>query len=126
MTFKVEVIADSSGKWAGNELTFDTETEAEEYAKDLQFRWTSVREYRVIPATRTLRAIAREIKLDWQKVNYAAVPYLNAMLEMDSINDDYGYDSGQSIVAYFLGNARSWRGDVAKRVKAELKALSRA
>ena len=31
------------------------------------------------------------------------------------------YDSGRSIVRYFLGNAGAWRGDVAKAIKAELK-----
>ena len=31
------------------------------------------------------------------------------------------YDSGRSIVRYFLGNAGTWRGDVAKAIKAELK-----
>jgi len=48
MKYKVEVIADSSGKWAGNGLTFDTKAEAEEYAKDLMFRWILVREWRVV------------------------------------------------------------------------------
>jgi hypothetical protein len=33
-----------------------------------------------------------------------------------------GFDSARSVVLYFLSNASSWRGDVAKRVKAELKA----
>lgn len=46
--YKVEVIADSSGKWAGNGLRFDTQQEAESYALDLQARWTAVREWRVV------------------------------------------------------------------------------
>lgn len=72
---------------------------------------------------RSLAAIAREIAKDWKNVNYAAKPYLQAMSTLDSIDDDYGYDSGRSIVAYFLSNATSWKGDVAKKVKAELKAM---
>ncbi len=48
--FKVEVIADSSGTWAGNGLRFDTESDAEVYAKDLMRRWTLVREWKVIAA----------------------------------------------------------------------------
>ena len=72
----------------------------------------------------TLDAIARLIKKDWSKqgkgVNYAAKPYLDAMSTMNSINDKYGYDSGHSIVAYFLGNATSWKGVVAKAVKLKL------
>lgn len=48
LKYKVEVIADSSGKWAGNGLRFDTQQEAEAYALDLQYRWTAVREWRVV------------------------------------------------------------------------------
>ena len=46
--FKVEVIADNSGKWCGNALKFDTQDEAEVYATDLYARWTAVREMRVV------------------------------------------------------------------------------
>jgi len=46
--YKVEVIADSSGKWVGNGLTFDTKDLAIAYASDLFMRWTSVREWRVV------------------------------------------------------------------------------
>ena len=74
---------------------------------------------------RDLSVIAREIRSDWKKVNFAAVPYLNAMASMGDIRDNYGYDSGKSVVLYFLGNAGAWRGDVAKRVKAELKAMAK-
>lgn len=46
--YKVEVIADNSGEWAGNAKTFDTVDEAELYAVDLYARWTAVREMRVL------------------------------------------------------------------------------
>ena len=72
---------------------------------------------------RTLSEISREIRKDWQKVNYAAQPYLDAMAELRSINDNYYLDSARSVVLYFLANAGSWRGDTAKRVKAELKTM---
>jgi hypothetical protein len=73
---------------------------------------------------RPLHEIADEIKRDWGKaVNYAAKPYLSAMGNLDKITDTYGMDSARSIVNYFLGNATSWRGDTARRVKAELKAM---
>lgn len=77
--------------------------------------------------TRTIEAIAREAQADWSTrgngVNYAAMPYLQAMHDLQSVNDTYGQDSGASIVRYFLANAGSWRGDVARRVKAELRAM---
>jgi hypothetical protein len=61
--------------------------------------------------------------MDWKKVNFGAVPYLDAMTTLGSIHDDYGCDSAESIVRYFLSNATGWRGETAKRIKAELKAL---
>ena len=75
------------------------------------------------PAPRSLSAIAREIQSDWNKVHYAAAPYLQAMFSLRRVDDDYGSHSGRSVVRYFLGNAGSWRGDTARRVKAELRAM---
>ena len=72
---------------------------------------------------RNISAIACEIKKDWSKPNYAAIPYLNAMRVISDINDKYGYDDARSIVRYFLSNASSWRGEKAKAIKTELKAM---
>lgn len=72
---------------------------------------------------RPLHVIAREIKSDWKKMYFGAVPYVDAMMELDSITDTYYFDDAKSIVLYFLANASSWRGDTAKRIKAELKAM---
>ena len=74
--------------------------------------------------SRPLYEIAAEVRKDWKKVNYAAAPYLDALSGLDGIDGSYGQDSAKSVVLYFLGNAQGWRGDVAKRVKAELKALA--
>jgi len=73
---------------------------------------------------RSLKEIAREITTDWEKVNFAAVPYLDAMHSLDSIDDNYYADTAQSVVVYFLANAGTWRGDNAKRIKAELKKMA--
>lgn len=70
----------------------------------------------------SLSDLASLIVNDWKKVHFAARPYLDAMFSLNSVNDNYGFDTGRSIVIYFLGNATSWKGDVAKAVKAELKA----
>ncbi|GAG20956.1 unnamed protein product, partial [marine sediment metagenome] len=73
---------------------------------------------------RPLHDIAREIKRDWgSKVNFGAKPYLDAMGSLDSIHDNFFYDDGKSVVAYFLSNAGTWRGDTARTVKAELKSM---
>jgi hypothetical protein len=73
--------------------------------------------------SRPLYIIAKEIKKDWKNINYAAKPYLKAMSDLSSILDDYGFDSGRSIVLYFLSNAGSWRGETARRIKKELKGI---
>ena len=48
MSFKPEVIADSSGQWCGNALRFATREEAEANVRDLMMRWFAVRETRVL------------------------------------------------------------------------------
>ena len=72
---------------------------------------------------RPLYLIAQEIYSDWKNVNFAAKPYLDAMECMESIHSQFFADSGKSVVAYFLSNATDWRGETAKRVKAELKGM---
>ena len=47
------------------------------------------------------------------------------MATLNNINDNYGYDTAHSIVIYFLANATTWRGETARRVKAELKSLAK-
>jgi len=72
--------------------------------------------------SRPLSEIARDVYRDWKPVNFAAAPYLSAMSCLNRITDDYGADSAVMVVSYFLGNATSWKGDVARAVKAELRA----
>lgn len=72
---------------------------------------------------RPICEIAREIRKDWKKVNFAAKPYLDAMMSLESIDDRYYFDSAKSVVLYFLSNAGTWRGETAKRIKAELKEM---
>jgi hypothetical protein len=68
--------------------------------------------------------IAHIVKKDWgSKIYFAAVPYLDAMNSLDKVTDMYIMDTGRSIVAYFLSNARTWRGETAKAVKKHLNKL---
>jgi hypothetical protein len=69
---------------------------------------------------RPIHVIAKEIRADWKKVYFGAMPYLQAMDGLNSITDNYGYDTAKSIILYFLANAGTWRGETAKRIKAEL------
>lgn len=87
--------------------------------------------------TRPLYVIAAEIVADWPKAAergtnffgernallHPAGPYLEAMNSLHSIDDRFGYDTGRSAVLYFLSNAGQWRGETARRIKAELREL---
>lgn len=80
----------------------------------------------VVPGPDELRdapldGLAVIIDRDWGPVNYAARPYLDAMHALETVDDYYGQDRGYGIVRYFLSNASTWRGPVARAVKAELR-----
>lgn len=74
-------------------------------------------------SNRSLAVIAKDIRTNWAKPNYAAVPYLDAMAKLDRISDRYYLDDARSIVLYFLGSAGTFKGPEAKRIKAELKSM---
>lgn len=71
--------------------------------------------------TKTISDIAATIFSDWKTVSPSARPYLDAMLDLLTIKDQYGADTGYSVVVYFLSNASGYRGETAKMIKAELK-----
>lgn len=69
----------------------------------------------------SISEIASKIFSNWRPtVNYAAKPYLEAMLSLNTLEDKYILDSGASIVAYFMSNAGSYRTPAAKIFKKEL------
>lgn len=72
---------------------------------------------------RAIHEIVRDIYDDWKEPYFGAKPYMQAMLNLNSINDMYDLDSAVSIVRYFLANASTWRGPVARMIKQELKNL---
>jgi hypothetical protein len=78
------------------------------------------------PLARPLYEVAAEIKRDYRSqgkpLYFAAVPYVEAMGQMDGMSDRFYEDSAVSVVTYAVSNLGSWRGEVATRVKAELKA----
>ena len=69
---------------------------------------------------RSIRVITKEIEQDWTKPYFGAVPYIEAMNTLDKITDNYFADDARYVVMYFLANAGTWRGEVARRIKAEL------
>lgn len=95
-------------------LQFNVDTAAQVMKDNL------LAEYGKKLAKLTISEIAREVYKEWKPVHAWAKPYLEAMVTLESINDNYGSDSGKSIVAYFLSNARSFKGEAAKAIKKEL------
>jgi hypothetical protein len=75
--------------------------------------------------SRPLYVIAGEIIADPASKSqmWKAGPYVQAMAQLDRITESYGYDSADGIVRYALSNLTGWRGETARRVKAELKAM---
>lgn len=48
MSWKIELVVDDSGDWECDPWRFETEHEALAYARDLEFRWSAVRDKRVV------------------------------------------------------------------------------
>ena len=61
------------------------------------------------------------IYTNWRNVNFGAKPYLQAMFSLNKITDEYFQDRGTEIVARFLCNASTWKGEFAREIKKELK-----
>jgi len=72
MSYIPEVIADSTGKWIGNALRFATKAEAEAYVQDLMWRWTAVRDTRVVESADPVNyTLSTDGKLEIVKVEGA-------------------------------------------------------
>lgn len=74
---------------------------------------------------RTFQQIAIDIESIWLNVYFGAVPYLEALLKLDTTNPSalYGIETAGDIARYFLANAQTFRGTHAKKLKEELKTL---
>lgn len=74
---------------------------------------------------RSLGEIAAEIERDCSGKSWYvyAEAYVTPMKSLHSITDTYYADSASSIVSYALANLGSWRGETARRIKAELNAI---
>lgn len=77
---------------------------------------------------RKLSEIAADIFTDWKTMRekgemHPAHPYADAMRSLGNLNDRYFADGARDIVQRFLSNAAGWRGEKAKAIKAELRAM---
>jgi len=73
MSFKPEVIADSSGQWTGNGLRFATREEAEANVKDLERRWFLVTDTRVVESDDPVNYRWADGKLENELVNIVSI-----------------------------------------------------
>jgi hypothetical protein len=73
-----------------------------------------------------LNQLAAEILVDWKESPSSAfyriqsMPYVEAMLTMRTCEDRYGLEWGDMVVARALNALHQWRGETARKVKAEL------
>ena len=74
---------------------------------------------------RTFAEVACEIKSTWKNMCFGAKPYVNALVTIYSTDKNAYYmcETAESLVRYFLANANTWRGEDARRIKAELKEM---
>lgn len=73
--------------------------------------------------TRPLWAISKDIRANWENPYFGAIPYIDALSQLDNVGEKFGFDDAKSLIMYFLANASTWRGNDAKRIKAELKTM---
>jgi hypothetical protein len=60
VSWKVEVQADSTGTWAGNGQRYQFKIEAEDAARDLEWRWLAVKAWRVVETQDPVNVTERE------------------------------------------------------------------
>lgn len=71
-----------------------------------------------------MEAIARTKGKYWRHLFPHLAPYAEALLSLETIEDNYMFDSGRCIVGGFLSNCSTWKGETARRVKAELRQIA--
>ena len=64
MSYKPEVVADSSGEWSGNAMRFAAEAEAKVYVADLASRWMLVTATRVVESEDPVTARITDNRLE--------------------------------------------------------------
>lgn len=77
--------------------------------------------------TRPLYEIMADIRQDYadkgKDVHPWAKPYVDAIATLTTMDDYYMAENGHQMVPYLLSNLTTWRGETARRIKAELKAM---
>lgn len=103
----------------GGETNSDPASPTDEQSAKMATRARSIAEGDLSDIASIIR---RDFREQGKKIPPAAQPYLDALSTLGTVDDQYGMDSGKSIVAYALSNLGSYKGETARMVKAELKA----
>lgn len=74
------------------------------------------------PLVSFVSLIRRDLQMQKKPVPFGAVPYLSALGTMNNLSDRYGVETGAQILPYLLSNLSTYRGPIARLVKAELNA----
>ena len=72
---------------------------------------------------RTIHEIADEIVRDWRPMREELVPYVTRMLEIQRLEEAEDVEEAKHAVRYFLDHSGPWRGQVAGRIKSELRSM---
>lgn len=76
---------------------------------------------------RSPRDLALDIRADYARkgkpVHYSAKPYVDAMAQLDSWFESFHADDALTCAVYAFSNLSTWRGDEARAIKAEWKAI---
>jgi len=65
MSWKVEVMVDDSGEWESDPFRFESEHEALVYARDLELRWSAVRDRRIVESNEPVNSRWTERGASW-------------------------------------------------------------
>lgn len=75
---------------------------------------------------RPLYQFAGTIKRNWDNIDAKAKIYVEKMFSLNQVEPDKegkSYDPARVVISGFLQNSRTWRGELARQVKRELKEI---
>ena len=75
--------------------------------------------------TNTPAEIVAAIRADWARPYFGAVPYLDALEAVPTWDTRIGFETARDVAPYLLSNLRTWKGETARTVKAQLQEVSR-
>lgn len=109
--YAVLVIADNSGQWTGNQMRYATEAEARDAARDLEARWTLVRQWKIVRMRWAEVQPRKDAATDREQVQDYLPPNYQTVLDGERLLIEGYDDHGWNLHAYVLPRLGSglWR-----------------